>query len=86
MVYQKLVFIVGGMFIPVDLFPAGLQRVAANLPFAYQAYWPARLLVLPDASLYSRAVAGQAVWVVTLAVAVAVLFAFGRRRVHANGG
>ncbi len=86
MVYRKLVFIAGGTFIPVDLLPGGVQQVAANLPFAYQAYWPARMLVLPDASLHSRALIGQAVYLIALALVVAVLFALGRRRVHGNGG
>ena len=41
--YMKAVFILGGMIIPLELLPDGLQRFAMFLPFRAMAYAPARL-------------------------------------------
>jgi ABC-2 type transport system permease protein len=53
-IVQKLVFILGGLFLPINLFPAWL--------------------------------AGAAAYIVLLGAAVTILFARGRRRIHAQGG
>ena len=41
--YQKLVFLLGGMLLPLEFLPTGLGDVARALPFAAMAYAPARL-------------------------------------------
>lgn len=33
LIYQKAVFILGGMLLPLDMFPEWLQRIARLLPF-----------------------------------------------------
>ena len=45
--YQKLVFILGGMLLPLEVLPGWLQTVARVLPFMAMAYVPARLGVGP---------------------------------------
>lgn len=44
-IYSKLIFTLGGMLIPIELFPDWLQTIARYLPFAYVTYVPARLAV-----------------------------------------
>lgn len=85
-IYQKLVFVLGGMFFPIDFFPEGLRRVAAHLPFAYAAYWPAVVMVRFAPREAARAAAGQALYIAGLLAAALALFAAARRRVHAHGG
>ncbi len=85
-IYQKLVFVLGGMFIPIDFFPDWLAALSARTPFAYQAYWPARMMVAPDAATRIETAVGQAGWIAVLALACALLFARARRRMHAHGG
>ena len=41
--YQKLVFLLGGMLLPLEFLPRALADVARALPFAAMAYAPARL-------------------------------------------
>ena len=41
--YQKLVFLLGGMLLPLEFLPRALADVAKVLPFAAMAYAPARL-------------------------------------------
>ena len=83
---QKLVFILGGLFIPINLFPGWLAGVARWLPFAFSAYWPAYTMVSGDRSAFLTGLAGGAVYIVLLGAAVTLLFTLGRRRVQAQGG
>jgi ABC-2 type transport system permease protein len=85
-IYQKLVFVIGGMFFPIDFFPGWLRGIAAALPFAYAAYWPARIMVRFDFREFLAAAAGQAAYVAAMLAAASALFALARRRVHAHGG
>ena len=41
--YQKLIFILGGMLLPLEVLPQTLETVAKWLPFMAMAYAPARL-------------------------------------------
>ncbi len=41
--YQKLVFVLGGMLLPLQVLPGWLELVARLLPFSAMAYAPARL-------------------------------------------
>lgn len=85
-IYQKLVFILGGMLIPLDFYPAWLQAVAKSLPFAYMMYGPARLFVRPDMQLFIQIIAGQILWLVVLGGLLALAFSRGKRRLAINGG
>ena len=82
-VYQKLVFIVGGMIIPLEVLPDGLASVARLLPFAAIAYVPARLA---SGHVEPGLLAGQVAWLVVLAVAAVAAFGAGERRLQAVGG
>jgi ABC-2 type transport system permease protein len=85
-IVQKLVFILGGLFIPIDLFPAWLGGIARWLPFAFSAYWPAYAIVSGSGRAFLTGLLGAAAYTVVLGCGVALLFALGRRRVHAQGG
>src|SRR5207245_7380168 len=41
--YHKLVFVLGGMLLPLQVLPAWLRTIAECLPFVAMAYAPARL-------------------------------------------
>ncbi len=82
--YQKLVFLLGGMLLPLQLFPAWLERAAWVLPFWTMAYAPARLAAgLPPQPWL---LAAQAAWLVVLAGAAAVVFRAGERHLEVAGG
>jgi ABC-2 type transport system permease protein len=85
-IYQKLVFILGGMLVPLDFYPAWLQTVARSLPFAYMMYGPARLFVQPNIQIFVQIIAGQVLWLVILGGLLALAFARGMRRLAINGG
>jgi ABC-2 type transport system permease protein len=81
--YQKLVFILGGMLLPLEVLPAALQAVAFALPFMTMAYVPATLAAGHVQPLLLLA---QAAWLAVLVGAAVAVFAAGRRRLQAVGG
>lgn len=85
-IYSKLVFTLGGLFVPVEVYPAWLRTVAARLPFEYMVSGPARLFVQFEWAFWRRIVWGQAMWLVVLLGVVWLLYRAGVKRVHVHGG
>lgn len=75
--YQKFVFLLGGMLLPLQVLPDALERVAFALPFMTMAYVPGRLAaghVEPELLLV------QAAWLVGLWLLAARIYAAGERK------
>ncbi len=85
-IVQKLVFIIGGMFFPIDLFPTWLQGVSKASPFAFSAYWPAITIVDFSFAKFYTCLIGQAGYSVVLLLAAVGLYAAAVRKVHVQGG
>jgi ABC-2 type transport system permease protein len=85
-ILQKLIFIIGGMFFPIDLFPAWLQGVSKASPFAFSAYWPAITIVDFSVDKFITCLAGQAFYASLLLLAATGLFRAAVRKVHVQGG
>jgi ABC-2 type transport system permease protein len=85
-IYQKFVFILGGMLIPIDFYPGWLQTVARVLPFSYMSYGPARLFVEPNPQIFVQIMVGQIVWLAVLGGLLSLAFSRGMRRLAINGG
>jgi ABC-2 type transport system permease protein len=85
-IYQKLVFILGGLLIPLDFFPQWLQIVALRLPFAWTIYGPARLFVDPTWKRFGDVMLMQGIWLLILGGAL--IFFYGRvvKVLTINGG
>lgn len=85
-IYSKLVLILGGVLLPLDLFPDWLRMLVQYLPFAFTVYGPARLFVSPDVSRFLALVIGQALWLVVLLLIVSLIYRKGMERLSINGG
>lgn len=85
-IYQKLLFTVGGLFLPLEMFPDWLRRVAACLPFQFITYAPARAFVAFEPEFVLRAVAGQVAYVAALTALVMLVWGRARRRLVVHGG
>jgi ABC-2 type transport system permease protein len=85
-IYQKLVFILGGMLVPLDFYPTWLQNIARSLPFAYMTYGPSRLFVEPSAQVFIQVFSGQLLWLAVLGCILAFAFARGMKSLAINGG
>lgn len=86
LIYSRLTMILGGMLIPLELFPDAFQPALKLLPFSAIVYGPARLFVAPDFDLYINVVLRQLAAVVIFGAAVAIVFRIAAKRVFANGG
>jgi len=85
-IYQKSIFILGGMMIPIDFYPPWLQAISKATPFAYIMYGPARLFVSPELERFVTLLAGQLAWIVSLGLIVTIAYRGGLRRLAINGG
>ena len=81
--YQKLVFVLGGMLIPLEVFPSALEAVTRVLPFRAMAYAPARLA---SGHLEPMLILEQVGWLAVIALLTTVVFAAGERRLQVVGG
>jgi ABC-2 type transport system permease protein len=85
-IYSKVLFLLGGLLIPLDFFPAWLREIALRLPFAYTVYGPARLFVDPTVERFALLLAGQLVWLGLAGGVLALLYRRGVRWLSINGG
>jgi ABC-2 type transport system permease protein len=85
-IYSKLLMSVGGMFLPLDMFPSWLRRISDLLPFRLIIYAPARTFVAFDAAFFATALAGQLIYIVVLSAILALVWRWGRRRLVVHGG
>lgn len=81
--YQKLVFILGGMLIPLQLLPSVLRAICFALPFVTMAYVPARLV---SGHFEPWLLALQIGWLAVLWATAVAVYSAGERRLQVVGG
>lgn len=81
--YQKLVFLLGGMLLPLEFLPGGVETAARFMPFWSMAYAPARLA---SGHLDPVLLVGQIAWLFALLGAATYAFGLGQRRLVVAGG
>lgn len=86
LIYQKLVFVLGGLLIPLDFLPDRLQMVARVLPFNLTTYAPAKLFVDFDWGDFGRFLALQLIWIAIIGSALVLQYRWATRRLELNGG
>ena len=85
-IYDRFLMILGGMLLPLELFPGALEAVARALPFGAMIYAPARTFVDPDGGRLAVTLAQQAAWLALAALVTGALFRYATRRLQTNGG
>ncbi|TLS50976.1 ABC transporter permease [Paenibacillus antri] len=85
-VYKKLLFTVGGMLMPLEMFPLWLQDVCKWLPFQAVLYFPASTVTSFEPSKLFGMLAVQWGWVAALAGIVFWMYGRGVRKLNVNGG
>ncbi len=86
LIYQKLIFILGGLLIPVDFLPDWLERIARLLPFSLTTYAPARLFVTFEWELFRQILPLQVLWLAVLALLLFAQYRWAAQRLAVNGG
>jgi ABC-2 type transport system permease protein len=87
LIYTRLLMLLGGMLLPLEMFPEPVRAVAHALPFSTMLYAPARLaLGGVDAAWLSDLLTKQAVTLVLVGLATWLLYRAAQRRLNVNGG
>jgi viologen exporter family transport system permease protein len=85
-IYSRLTMILGGMLIPIGLFPEALHPFLRSLPFASIVGGPARLFVDPHWATFGGLVVRQGCFLLLFTLGVFFVYRAAARRIHANGG
>jgi ABC-2 type transport system permease protein len=86
LIYSRVTMVLGGMLLPLELFPEALQPLLRALPFASIIYGPARLFVQPDLPFLRDLLLRQGVFILLYTLLVALVYRVAVRRINANGG
>ncbi|NLV92502.1 MAG: ABC transporter permease [Firmicutes bacterium] len=85
-IYQKFLFLLGGMLLPLELFPRFIQKMAGLLPLRYVVHGPAKMFVKYDSAHWRQLTAGQIGWLLALALIVTGIYRMGVKKLNVNGG
>jgi ABC-2 type transport system permease protein len=86
LIYSRLTMLAGGLLLPVELFPQGLQAIARWLPFAGMIYGPARVFVSPDEAVLLHVLATQTIGLILFGAIVWAVQRMAITRIQSNGG
>jgi ABC-2 type transport system permease protein len=81
LILQKMLFLLGGLFAPVTLYPTWLTRLAEATPFAAHMFWPASLTITPTAAQMTEVLAAQLLWIGLLASLAGLIWRAGLAKV-----
>jgi ABC-2 type transport system permease protein len=84
-IVQKLIFVLGGLLLPLDAYPPALVRIGAFTPFPAMLYAPASLALDSSGAHVVRVLALQAFWLAAALLALAAVSAACERRVVRTG-
>ena len=86
LIYSRMTMILGGMLIPLELFPEAAQPILSWLPFSSIVYAPARLFVNPSFEFFSSVIVRQGLSLIVLSVLVFLVYRMGLKQIQSNGG
>jgi len=85
-VWQKLTFILGGLMLPLEIYPEWLRALALASPFSAVLHGPGRLAFGLDAELAAFTAARIVVWAAIAAALLALVYQRALRQLEVNGG
>lgn len=85
-IYQKFIFIVGGLFVPLEFFPKIVLKIFKYFPFTYMNYFAAKMSVMFNLKEYLVGFSIQILYICLVLSLAAFLFSNGMKRVSIQGG
>lgn len=86
LITSKLMFVLGGLILPLDICPRWLTAAAAATPFPAMLYYPARIMLAPTAATALSAFWHLAAGLAGLGLLVLLLDRMAQRRIALEGG
>jgi len=72
-IWQKLLFVCGGLLLPLTLYPAALRGLAENGPFAAILFAPGSLILAPAGSSAAGIIGRQLAWFAVVALLTVIV-------------
>lgn len=85
-IYQKFLIALGGLYMPLALYPEMVQKLSPFMPFAAIIAGPAGMVFDASAQAVATALALQIVWGVVAALLAGTIYRFCLKRIEINGG
>jgi len=86
LIYTRLTMLLGGMLLPMEMFPVSIQPIVRWLPFASMVYGPARVFVATERSVFLHTLLAQVVALACFGIVVLTVQRMALRRIESNGG
>jgi ABC-2 type transport system permease protein len=86
LLYSRANMILGGMLLPIEVFPEAMQPIVRALPFASIIYAPGRMFAAPSSELLADLLLRQGACVTFFSILVWLVQRKALRRLHTNGG
>ena len=83
---NKLYFIFGGLFFPLDIYPKRMQTIAEFFPFKYYLYAPAKFFTTGDIQFFVEYFPMQVGRLIIITIGVRCIYANAIKRLEINGG
>lgn len=84
--FQKSAFVLGGLFVPLHLYPDWLREIALALPFSALLYAPARMVFGADARVGLLTLVQLLLWCGLTALLLRFVYARAQRTLDLHGG
>jgi ABC-2 type transport system permease protein len=85
-IYQKFIFILGGLFVPLEFFPPIVLKIFRFFPFTYMNYFAAKMSVMFDLKQYLLGFSIQVAYILIVYSLSIILYSKGIKRVSIQGG
>jgi ABC-2 type transport system permease protein len=85
-IWQKAAFVLGGLMLPLELYPEWLRSIAAWTPFAPLLNGPGRMAFGLSPDRAAQTAAALALWGLLTALTLTLLYRRGLRALDVNGG
>lgn len=85
-IFDKLKWILGGLLLPIEVYPGVARQLAEALPFRHMIAGPARLFVKFSWADAAVLLQSQLIWGLVFGLICAGIYRLGVRRVDVNGG
>ena len=86
LIWQKLTFVLGGLMVPLSVYPGWLRELALHSPFSAMLYGPGRMVMAADPWLALAVTARLLAWGAVAGALLALLQRRARHIVEVNGG
>ena len=85
-IYSKILFTIGGMLAPLEIWPQFIADVSKLLPFSLTAYYPAKLFVAFSFDIFINVIILEIFWITVLVGITLLLFNIFSKKISINGG